>query len=234
MFSTTGARQKKGDVVTVTDIVVARPISEIWVAIGGDPPRHGRARAFYRRGDNPQAVSINDAKGTWFDYRDNVGGGVLALIQRTLACDRVHALRWLSNLVGLPLDNRKFTPAERRVYRERMAQADRLAHEVADFERGLELCLLCRLSTGALLTEWMLQHEADPTELLFNARKDLVLLEKTDPDSLVQFYRKLSEPVRRHFSEAGRGDREHAEAITWAIVEMLARVEPQHHEGVCA
>src|SRR6266849_2375796 len=113
--------------MTAAGIVAARPISEIWVALGGDPPKHGRARAFYRDGDNPQAVSLNDSKAVWYDHRDRNGGGVLDLVQHVLSCDRRAALGWLADFTSLPLEDRAFKPAERREYERRSAQAERLA-----------------------------------------------------------------------------------------------------------
>jgi hypothetical protein len=99
--------------MTAAAIVSARPISEIWVALGGDVPRHGRARAFYRDGDNPQAVSLNDAKTCWYDYRDNIGGGVLDLIQHVRGWDRANALRWTADLIGCRLDDSPLPASER-------------------------------------------------------------------------------------------------------------------------
>lgn len=101
---------------TAPEIVAARPITEVWVGLGGDVPKHGRARAFYRDGDNRQAVSLNDAKACWYDHRDQTGGGVLDLVQRTLGCNRRGALCWLADFNGLPLRDRPLTGAERRAY----------------------------------------------------------------------------------------------------------------------
>ena len=95
-------------------IVTSSSVTTVWLALGGDTPRRGRARAFYRDGDNPQAVSLNEAKGCWYDHRDGVGGGVLDLIQHVRDCDRGAALRWLADLKGMPLDDRSFTAAEQR------------------------------------------------------------------------------------------------------------------------
>ncbi len=112
-------------------IVTAVTISQVFVALGGDPPKRGRARAFYRNGDNAQAVSLDDAKGCWFDHRDGVGGGMLDLIQRVLGCDRADALRWLSIVTGTPLADRSLTdrPASSR---ERQALARRCELEERD------------------------------------------------------------------------------------------------------
>lgn len=119
--------------ITAAEIVAARPISEIWVALGGNTPKRGRARAFYRDGDNHQAVSLNDGKACWYDHRDNIGGGVLDLVQRVLGGDRRRALRWLADFNGMPLQDRPLTLAERRQY----ARAREEARELIAWKEGL-------------------------------------------------------------------------------------------------
>ena len=123
--------------MTAAEIVASRPITEVWVALGGDPPKHGRARAFFRDGDNPHAVSINNTRACWYDHRDNIGGGVLDLVQHVLGCDRGAALRWIADLFGLPLDDRPMTAAERRQYARRRAQAEGEAGELVAWKQGL-------------------------------------------------------------------------------------------------
>ena len=110
----------------VAEIISMRPISEVWVALGGDPPKRGRARAFDRNGDNPFAVSLNVEKVCWFDHRDGVGGGVLDLIQHVRGGDRRSALRWLAELNGVRLDDHPLTEAERRRYARQRAEASEL------------------------------------------------------------------------------------------------------------
>jgi hypothetical protein len=56
--------------------------------------------------------------------------------------------------------------------------------------------------------------------------RGLAILSKADADSLVHVYREVPEAIRRTFREAGRRNREHAEAITWMIVWMLSQVDP--------
>ena len=103
--------------MTVTDIINSTTITAVWAQLGGDQPRGGRARAFWRDGsDNRQAVSLSDEKGTWFDHRDGRGGGVLDLIATVECCTRVDALRWLAAFTGLPLDAHPLSPSERRAY----------------------------------------------------------------------------------------------------------------------
>ncbi|HXP87705.1 MAG TPA: toprim domain-containing protein [Bryobacteraceae bacterium] len=123
-------------------IINAMTITQVWVALGGEQPERGRARAFYRSGDNPQAVSLNDAKRCWFDYRDGKGGGVLDLIQRVLGCNPVEALHWLSNVSGISLQDqptkmRQTNSAHRRVIVEEYKYTDeagKLLYEVVRFE----------------------------------------------------------------------------------------------------
>jgi len=209
--------------MTAVDIIAATTITATWVGLGGDLPRHGRARAFYRNGDNPQAVSFDDREGTWFDHRDHFGGGILDLVQHVLGCDRGSAVRWLANFTGLPLDNHTFTPSERREYAQRRAQAQQLAREVSDFERGLELCLERRQEKASALIPWLLSLGLDELgEIFAGAGRGLALLRNADADSLVALYRKLPEAVRSPPREVGRLDREDAESVTRAIVIMLA------------
>ena len=111
----------------VAEIIDRRPITEVWGELGGDPPRRGRARAFYREGDNLFAVSLNDAKGCWFDHRDGVGGGLLDLILHVRGGNRRSALRWLAELNGIPLDDHPLTESERREYARQRAEGLELA-----------------------------------------------------------------------------------------------------------
>jgi hypothetical protein len=116
------SRSLSGD-SKVAEVINTRSITEVWIALGGPPPKRGRARAFFRDGDNPFAVSLKDSKGAWFDHRDGVGGGVLDLIQQVRGCDRHSAFCWLAELNGAPLDNHRLTLAERRQYARRLAAA---------------------------------------------------------------------------------------------------------------
>jgi hypothetical protein len=90
---------------TAADVVRSTPISTVFAWLGGDPPKRGRARAFWRDGDNQQAVSLSDAKAAWFDHRDNVGGGVIDLVQHVRGGSRQDALRWLASMTGIAIDD---------------------------------------------------------------------------------------------------------------------------------
>ena len=92
----------------VADVARSTSISTVWARLGGGELRRHRGRAFWRDGDG-WAVSINDEKGTWFDHRDGIGGGVLDLIQHVRGASRQDALRWLASMVGFKLDDPPMT-----------------------------------------------------------------------------------------------------------------------------
>jgi hypothetical protein len=108
--------------MNVDHIIFSQPISAIWKALGGDAPRRGRARAFYREGDNRVAVSLNDEKGCWHDFVTGEGGGVLDLVVRVRGGSRQDALRWAADFVGCPLDDRPLSAFERALWAKRQQQ----------------------------------------------------------------------------------------------------------------
>lgn len=83
-------------------------------------------------------------------------------------------------------------------------------------------CFCAVVDELAELTELLLSLKVEPGDLLITAVRDAVTLRNTAPDALVALYRQLSESARSRFREEGRGDRENAERVTWAIVEILA------------
>ena len=75
-------------------------ILTVWRSLGGGPLRGKRGQAFWRDGDGHN-VSLDAAKGTWYDHRDGRGGGVLALAETAVGCSRADALLWLTANCGL-------------------------------------------------------------------------------------------------------------------------------------
>jgi hypothetical protein len=160
--------------MNANDIITSTTVTNVWLGLGGDQPKRGRARAFHRGGDNQQAVSLNASKGAWFDYRDNTGGGVLDLIQRVLGCDRAGALRWLSNFTGLPLEDRPATRAERRALAEGREREQRELHVA-------ELFRLAATSIAEQILDELpeaVPERLSPTQFLLNLRaaRDTALL----------------------------------------------------------
>jgi hypothetical protein len=111
------------------------PILDVWRALGGPEPKRGRAPAWWRGGDNPQAVSLNEEKGCWHDFRDHSGGGVLALVETVLDCDRATALAWLE--AERLIERRSFNRDERRGYKRQHQTASVVAREIEHWRAAL-------------------------------------------------------------------------------------------------
>ena len=122
----------------VDEIFSRVTITQVWCALGGDPPRRARAPAFWRESRDPN-ISLDDNKGCWFDFRDGIGGGLIDLVQRVRGCDRKSALHWLADLAGVPLEDRAFTEADQRRWRVARLEAEALIrrkHELLAALRG--------------------------------------------------------------------------------------------------
>ncbi len=99
--------------MTPVDGVLSRiRIGQVWSALGGGEVRHNRSRAFWRDGEGWN-VALSDAKGTWYDHRDNIGGGILALIQHVRGGSHKDALCWCAGLAGVPLEDRPLSAEDR-------------------------------------------------------------------------------------------------------------------------
>ena len=123
--------------MTVTAILKSVRISDVWRALGGPEPVRGRACAFYRDGDNPQAVALDDEKGCWYDHRDNVGGGVLDLVQQVQGGSRADALRFAANVAGIAVDGRPPDPDQQRIVVAEYSYVDaagRLLYQVVRYK----------------------------------------------------------------------------------------------------
>ncbi len=97
-------------------------IGELWAALGGSPIRQGRARAFWRNGDNPTAVSIDQERGRWFDHVSATGGGALQLVETARGCSRADALAWLE--ANGFIEPRRLSVVDRRAFAQRRAVAE--------------------------------------------------------------------------------------------------------------
>jgi hypothetical protein len=192
-------------------------ILDVWTALGGGELRHGRGRAFWRDGDG-YSISLNADKGAWYDFRDNRGGGLLALVEQALNCDRSQAIDWLQANCGL--DERKLTPAQRRERAELLRRADELGQRFADFYRGLSLAAH-RL---AVLNEALIIAGADGPEILASHHRAAYLLERATADDIARLWRNSPEE-RDAIESIGRADREQSDAITNALVRALSELQ---------
>jgi hypothetical protein len=217
--------------MTASEVCSLRPISEVFVELGGSPPRHGRARAFYRDGDNQQAVSFDDSKGCWYDHRDGKGGGVLDLVQRVRGGSRAEALRHLAELSGVTLEDRPTTAAERRGFAKRARDADVYTQRVMDWASGL---LSETEGTVARETAEALSAGIDPTAMLARLHQLAHRLRSGTAHDLVGEYGRAlaaDEAEVARLQAVGRDDREDAERVTWAVVDILARSQARDQEA---
>jgi hypothetical protein len=214
--------------MNIDHIIFSQPISAIWTALGGDAPRRGRVRAFYRKGDNPDAVSLNDEKGCWHDFVTEDGGGVLDLVQHVRGCTRGEAVRWLAELHGLPLDGDSLSKAERTRYARARRRAPALAQDLADWTRGLYLIAQRDVITTGALVSLLLDHDCEPGHVHRNAVNRLLVLRAATPHDIAAVYADARHRDSRAVAaivRLGSADREHAARLTRAIVNLLAMAE---------
>src|SRR5207247_569616 len=95
-----------------------------------------RMPASWRGGDGLN-VSLDDSRGVWHDFAANEGGGVLDLIVRVRSCSRVDALRWVADLVGVPVDDSPLSLQQRQAW-----AADRRDVPAARLWRRAAVCML--------------------------------------------------------------------------------------------
>jgi hypothetical protein len=74
-------------------------------ALLGTPNEKLSTKNQLRYGTNGSlAIEIaGDKTGTWFDHENQVGGGMLALVQRERNCDKAAAVEWLKTELGIEL-----------------------------------------------------------------------------------------------------------------------------------
>jgi hypothetical protein len=75
-------------------------IRDVWRALGGAQLRGKRGRAFWREGDGYN-ITVDHAKGFFYDHRDGRGGGILDLVELALGIDRRDAICFLERRCGL-------------------------------------------------------------------------------------------------------------------------------------
>lgn len=92
-------------------------IRAVWLTLGGGPLRTNRGRAWFRDGDGHN-VQLYPDTGTWHDFATGTGGGILALVEVALGCDRRGALEWLAQNFGVAIGDRK-TAGERAEFARR-------------------------------------------------------------------------------------------------------------------
>src|SRR5580658_1977601 len=114
--------------LNVSDVIERVRISSVAEALGIKLDRtRRRGVATWREGRN-FSVSFDDAKNVWHDFVTGEGGGVIALVQLIVGCDRKAALRWLAGFAGVPLGEQ--TDSERRNWSQRMRAVEPKARKL--------------------------------------------------------------------------------------------------------
>lgn len=201
------------------EIVSAVRITDVWTALGGERPRHGRARAFWRPHADGLNVALDDAKGCWFDHARAEGGGVLDLVMHVRGGTRAEAYRWLAERFGLPLAEREMTPAERREWARRRRAAEREA-------RPLARLALWWLQARLADLEDRKADAAAEDRIDTEAARELHRLQKLTPEGVIREYLRFKAEHPEECSglvRIGRLWQQACEAAVRAVVNRLAR-----------
>jgi hypothetical protein len=190
--------------MTASDLISHVSISAVFCALGGEVPRHGRACAFWRKGDGLN-VSLSDDKGCWHHFPTDEGGGVLDLIVRAKGGSRKDALGWLANFAGVKLDDAPMTQAEKR------ALAKRRAADIADLRQARLFA-----NAAAIMAEQTLE-DLGPCDLQRAPLTRLLATLRTDAGKLATF-RKWRTDRPRTAAALVRAGAKHQERL-----EMLLR-----------
>lgn len=123
----------------------------VWIALGGPRPVRNRSVAFWRNGRGLN-VQIYPDTATWKDFKTGLGGGILALVERILGCDRRGALQWLGDNFGVSTGTVRRTLKERQEFARRLQLARHAATIISG--RRAESLIDLRSASGILLERY--------------------------------------------------------------------------------
>jgi hypothetical protein len=63
--------------------------------------KNGRYGPSWRESKSQRSVTVDDRIGCWYDHGAQEGGGIVALVEKVLNCDRRQAVDWLRQRYGL-------------------------------------------------------------------------------------------------------------------------------------
>jgi AAA domain len=142
----------------------AEHMSKVAQALFGDPnAKHSKAGK--PRWGSKGSLSIDEARGIWFDHENQVGGGVLDLIQREKQIGGADAFKWLTS-IGCQIESQSKTNGTKRALYERKLIA---SHDYVDLDGTL---LLQVRRVGFLAPDGALQvNSAGKPEKTFQQRR---------------------------------------------------------------
>jgi hypothetical protein len=122
--------------ISATDILDRVSMLQVLGALGFAKPIKNRTRCILHSGDSPTTFSFNSAKGVWYCFKCNQGGGKVRPVQLALGLDRGRAFEWLANLAGIS-SGVPWTEAERQEWARRRRAAEIEARDFLAWRNGL-------------------------------------------------------------------------------------------------
>jgi hypothetical protein len=174
---------------------------------------------------------LNDSRGVWHDFATNEGGGILALVIRVRGGGRADALRWLADLVGVPLDDKPLAPEDREHWARDRRELERIL-PTARYWRRAAVCIaeeLLESLKGALFNPALPQPDVGEIASVENL---LGSLRRVDGGALVREYRSWLERFPGHTAALVRVAKRHEQASRRALMEYLKQADPATKKAV--
>jgi len=203
-------------IATLSDMTIHRireaPIEELL-----------KARGFRQQGKAWDCHSHDDKRPSCTIWKNRLKCWVcnrewsnLDLVMELDACTLPEALRKLAAFYGIP--QARMLPKERENYAKATATAPALAVRLADFAHGLTLVIERRIRIAG----WLQDRGVD-AKVFTEWHRQAYILRKASAADIAAVWRAM--PERRDSVERlGQSDREHTQAVTSMIVDLLAQV----------
>ena len=215
------------------DVLSRVRIGDVYTALTGITPRRTgdtwRGPAIWRGGDSPESVAGDDGRGVWHDFVTNDGGGLLDLVTRVRGGNRADALRWCSDLAGVPLEDKPLSPADRLRWAAERRDIERDLPTARHWQRAVVALteeLLDTLKT-ALFDPMLPQPEIGE---IFHVENLLASLRRKDGAALVAEYRWWLECYPGITAGLVRSAKQRERAARRAVLEYLRNTGPRKVE----
>jgi hypothetical protein len=148
--------------MTGGELVSRATITQVWRLLGGPPLRNNRGRAWWRKGDGLN-IRLRDDLGVWKDFATGDRGGVVALIQRALDCDKKTACHWLATQLGVDLGP-PLTDRQRRALIEQKRRYQQIEQQRSQLIRQLTARRNTFWDADRLASEWARENINNPSD----------------------------------------------------------------------
>ena len=145
--------------------------------------------------------------------------------------DFIGALKWLCDFHGVPFPDRRLTPAERKEQAELGRRAKCLAIEIEDWFSVVRIAAQQQAWQLSSVAAWAWAHEYDNlADTLDTEARRLRRLLNLEPVDIARGYaaaRLHNRSACAWVTAAGRRDREHAESITRAVLDLITGTQEE-------